>query len=117
MLFPDGPPQPDLFIAERLPHRLRNSVAARANSGALCPSPAACLAQGESDAGQMEVGVLPAPSSETQNISKRVIQLARDAFALIITKDLRRAGRRLIALIRLTATKIDEIPCIFSRLM
>lgn len=75
MLFPDGPPQPDLFIAERLPHRLRNCVAARANSGALCPLPAACLAQGESDAGRMEVSVLSAPSSETQ-ISKKVIQLA-----------------------------------------
>lgn len=113
MLFPDGPPQPDLFIAERLPHRLRNCVAARANSGALCPLPAACLAQGESDAGRMEVSVLSAPSSETQ-ISKKGYSTC---FALIITKDSRRAGRRLIALIRLTATKIEEIPCIFSRLM
>lgn len=36
MLFPDGLHQPDLFIAEQLPHRLRNSVAARVNSAIWC---------------------------------------------------------------------------------
>lgn len=66
MLFPDGPPHLDLFITEQLPHRLRNSVAARVNSVAWCLLPAACLAQGESDVGQMEGSVLSAPSS-TEN--------------------------------------------------
>lgn len=60
MLFPDGPPQPDLFITEKLPHRLHNSVAAQVNSVAWCVLPAACLAQGESDVGQMEGIVLSA---------------------------------------------------------
>lgn len=62
MLFPDGLNQPDLFITEQLPHRLRNSVAARVNSVAWCLLPAACFAQGESDVGQTEGTVLPVPS-------------------------------------------------------
>lgn len=74
MLFPDGPPQPDLFITEQLPHRLRNSVAARVNSVAWCLLPAACLAQGESDVGQMEGTVLSAPSSEVQSRCQKFIQ-------------------------------------------
>lgn len=83
MLFPDGLPQPDLFIVEQLPCRLRNSVAARANSVAQCLLPAACLAQGESDVGQMEGTVLPAPLKYRAD---KVIQPPHDAGALTTTK-------------------------------
>lgn len=61
MLLPDGLPQPDLFITEQLPHRLRNVVAARVNSLARRLLPAARLAQGESGVGQMEGAILSAP--------------------------------------------------------
>lgn len=74
MLFPDGLFQPDLFITERLPCRLHNSVAARVNSVARRLLPAACLAQGESDVGQMEGTVLLAPSSEEQSRYQKVMQ-------------------------------------------
>lgn len=97
MLFPDGLPQPDLFITEQLPHRLCNSVAARANSVGRCLLPAACLTQGESDVGQMEGNVLSAPSSEIQSRYQKVIQPFQDAIAFTRTKgDMRCACHRLL---------------------
>lgn len=75
MLFPDGPPQPDIFITEQLPCGLHNSVAAGANSVALLP---ACLAQGESDVGQIEDTVLSTPSSEIKSRYRGLKQLFRD---------------------------------------
>lgn len=61
MLFPDGEPQPDIFITVQLPCGLHNRVAAGAHRAAPLP---ACLAQGESDVGQTEDTVLSAPSFE-----------------------------------------------------
>lgn len=75
MLFPDGPPRPDIFITERLPCGLHNSVAAGANSAALLP---ACLAQGESDVGQIEDTVLSTPSSEIKSRYRELKQLFED---------------------------------------
>lgn len=63
MLFPDGPLQPVLFIAKQLPRRLRNVATTRMNSASWCGLPAARLAQGESDVGQMEGTVFSSHSS------------------------------------------------------
>lgn len=67
MLFPDGAPQPDIFITEQLPCGLHNHVAAGANSAAPLP---ACLAQGESDVGQTEDTVLSMLSPEKADIAR-----------------------------------------------